>query len=187
MLNDEACRRTDDLGWRTDDAVASVLEAAATDLAAGPHPVILENFPGNLPQLDLIHDLSRRHRLALGVLELTADDEVVTRRVRERRVCPRCEPDLHAPASVKPGEVLRCALCGTPVLCRDTDDPLRHALRLRRYRDRLGDLAAQCRARGLAYASIDASRAMDEVHADAMQALSKLTVPSEPSLFARQE
>lgn len=178
-LRDEVRRRPelvtadpgDRLGWVDDASVARVLDAASDMLAAGPHPVLLDNFPGRLGQLDILSQLARRLGIRCGVLEMVADDTTLQARLNDRWVCPRCQPDLHTPAQVSSGAAPGCALCGTPLLRREGDRADVRWLRIARYRANLAGLEGRARDLGLPYVRVNAGRPAAAVQRDAREAV----------------
>jgi len=166
--------KPDELGWVSDTVVARVLRTSAAQFLRGPYPVLLDNFPGSLNQLELLRQEAGRLRFTLGVLELAVDDRILRDRIRDRRVCPRCHPELHSPAAVVSGDVERCRDCGSPVFKRSSDASGMHELRLRRYRVNLQKLGVTARLAGIPYRSVYATGTVAEVRADALSALSDL-------------
>src|SRR5712692_2664692 len=85
------------LGWIDDLTVAmalrSYVESVVDDCAA--HTVLFDNFPGSDQQVRLF--LSVMHKLApacvVHLVELVAETATLNRRIRDRRVCHRCERD----------------------------------------------------------------------------------------------
>jgi adenylate kinase family enzyme len=177
----------DELGWVIDDVVARVLEVTSSQLVAGPHPMFLDNFPGRLTQLDLLGDLADRHALAVVVLELDVNDSISTRRAAGRRVCPRCQPDLHFPTTFVRDVRDHCSTCGTPVVRRSSDDPGRHMLRLRRYRTNSRCLDVTARSRGIPYRRVSAGQPADAVSAIAVEAITELSAESAASRQTAEE
>lgn len=182
MLPDDVWLASDPLGWLNDEGVEQTLRATfeGGQFAIGPHPILLDDFPGSIGQLDLLHHLALHYRTPLSVLELVVDDEHLTERVSARRVCPRCQPDLHRPAvTVTRGTVRRCGECGAPVVRRKSDRPDMHALRLRRYRTNLRELATAARLRGIPYRQVDAACSVDEARQAAVRAFMQLSAQPE--------
>lgn len=169
----DVASRHDPLGWVSDAMVAKVLDASAECFSAGPHPVLLDNFPGNIRQLELLAEVAARTSLGLAVIELAVADDIVTARVRARRVCPTCQPDMHTPARSTMGAQW-CASCGTPLERRVSDDVERHARRLGRFRTNLRELERSARRMEIPYRRICAASPPDQVHAAAVAALADI-------------
>ena len=130
---------TDPLGWLPDTTVAMLLTAAIQIPQAEQSPIIvLENLPGNTTQLAILRNKATALGARLDLVVLTAPDQVLTDRIRTRRVCPTCEPDPrgdpHQPAHAAADDPQRCGRCGGHLAARRSDEPtLFHA---RRYRFR---------------------------------------------------
>ncbi|KAA9381410.1 AAA family ATPase [Microbispora cellulosiformans] len=172
VLTDDLRKTSDELGWLDDRAVEQVLRVTFEQgqFATGPYPVLLDNFPGTVDQLRLLHRLTTRHSIPLRVLELTTDDARLADRVWRRRVCPGCEPDRHAPADVRAGAEPTCGRCGGPVIVRESDRPEVNRLRLRRYQSNCRQIGSAARAWGLPYRQVDATPPPDEVYREAIRA-----------------
>ncbi|MGH3945804.1 MAG: hypothetical protein ACRDRY_04875 [Pseudonocardiaceae bacterium] len=152
----------DPLGWFPEEAVALLLRAAFLYEQFPAQPmVLLENFPGSLPQLRLLNATAGQLRAPLTIVELTADDGVLEIRVRARRVCPTCEPDPrgdpHRPARPAAEYPDRCVSCGGALALRRGDEPQRFAARLARFRRRIPAIRQAVRALNLPYHVADAT------------------------------
>jgi adenylate kinase len=162
-LDERLFETTDPLGWLSHGAVAMVVEAAFTGghFPVNGRPVVLENFPGTGAQLTLLLNLVGTSSAQLGLVELTAPDDIVAARARTRRVCISCEPDPrgdpHRPARPAADAPDRCARCGGRLAPRLADDPARFAERLQRFRSHIGAIRATAHLLGLPYTSIDAT------------------------------
>ena len=152
----------DALGWLRDPGVAHLLHAAFMNGALSrATSVLLENLPGNRTQLEHIVALAAVTGASLGVVELTAPDDLLRSRASARRVCPRCEPDPrgdpHRPALGLPGDPLRCARCGGSLVARLSDAPHQFEAKLARYRSTIDDIRRSAQSWGLPYLMVDAA------------------------------
>ncbi|WP_369383193.1 nucleoside monophosphate kinase [Streptomyces sp. cg36] len=104
------------------DLLAHDLARTAIDSAAG-RPVVLEGYPRNAAQAELLKRCVRSRGRRLCVIELTARPGTLAARLARRRACPVCSA---MPAgSPEPGGAAsgpgRCADCDVPLVVRDTD------------------------------------------------------------------
>ncbi len=152
----------DALGWLAEDAVFLLLRTA---FLQGQFPgrglVLLENFPGSLTQFLLLKALTEHLGAPFSVVELTTTDNVLTNRVRARRVCPNCETDPHGdphrPAHPSTHEPGRCARCDGGLVHRRGDEPQRFAARLARFRRRIPAIRKAAATLSLPYHAVDAT------------------------------
>lgn len=152
----------DPLGWFPDKAVALLLRAAFLQGQFPAQPmVVLENFPGSLIQFQLLNTVAGQLQAPLAVIELTADDGLLSIRIRTRRVCLTCEPDPrgdpHRPAHPAAEHPDQCASCGGALTLRRGDEPQRFAARLARFRHRIPAIRQAVRALRLPYHVVDAT------------------------------
>jgi adenylate kinase family enzyme len=152
----------DPLGWLPEKTVALLIRAAFLHGQFPAQPmVVLENFPGSLTQLWLLNATVGQLGAPLVVVELTAGDGLLEIRVRTRRVCPTCEPDLrgdpHRPARSAAEYPDRCVSCGGVLALRRGDEPQRFATRLARFRRRIPAIRQAVRSLCLPYHVVDAT------------------------------
>ena len=129
------------LGWIDDITVTRALQGYIESVVSDDttHIVLLDNFPGNDTQAQLL--LSILHKSApvcvVTVVELAADAATIQSRVRERRVCHRCERDpIHdprLPAVPNPADQRRCSRCNSVLHPRRGDAPRLLRARIQRY------------------------------------------------------
>jgi len=167
----------DPLAWIDGESVLRVLVEAfiVGRFPTGSGPVLLDNFPGTAPQLELLIEVAAAVGRRVALLELRAGASVVTARTLLRRVCPQCGPDAHHPAVAAVGEPQRSAGCGAVLVRRDSDTPLRHRLRLARYLDNASGILALAQGRRIPHLAIDADRPTALVHQTARSAVDWLT------------
>lgn len=167
----------DPLGWVSLEAVRRVLRAAFMEhrfpLCAAP--VLLDNFPGTADQLDSLAEVASLVGARVAVLELRARVATVVVRVAERRVCPTCGPDSHAPASPADTGADRCGACGGSLVRRESDVPRLHGLRLARYLSNATGIAGLAAERGIPYLTVSAEHPAPEVVRLARDAFERLT------------
>ncbi len=80
---------------------------------------ILDGFPRTIPQAEA---LDRMGVTIDRVVDIDVPDEVITRRVSGRRVCPGCGNSYHVETK-KPQKDNVCDRCGTTLVQRKDDEP----------------------------------------------------------------
>jgi adenylate kinase family enzyme len=171
---------TDPLGWLPETTVNVLLRRALLGhgfTACGM--VVLENLPGSLAQAMLLRRLAREAGARLAAVELVASDAEVSLRVRQRRVCPVCEPDPrgdpHRPAAPRADAPERCARCAGVLSVRPSDATEVFTARLGRYRDRIGTIRAGLQSAGVVYVTVDGATDADTVREKTITAVGALT------------
>jgi adenylate kinase len=159
------------LGWIDDVTVALALRSyiEATVAEDSAHSVLLDNFPGSAAQVSML--LSVIAKLAPGCqvhpVELVADPMTLTRRVRARRVCHRCEPDPirdpRQPAASSAHDPRRCARCFSTLQPRRGDAPRLLQARAQRYEQAAISVRRTFRDLGLAVVQLPSSRPPDQL------------------------
>ena len=92
---------------------------------------ILDGFPRTIPQAEA---LDRMGIIIDRVVDIDVPDEVITRRVSGRRVCPGCGNSYHVDTK-KPKTDGVCDRCGTALVQRKDDQPETVQERLRVYHE----------------------------------------------------
>ena len=92
---------------------------------------ILDGFPRTMPQAEA---LDRMGITIDRVVDINVPDEVITRRVSGRRVCPGCGNSYHIETK-KPQQDGVCDRCGTTLVQRKDDEPKTVEERLRVYHE----------------------------------------------------
>jgi adenylate kinase family enzyme len=129
------------LGWIDDLTVTRALHGYIESVASEPqvHTILMDNFPGSDTQAHMLLSVLRKliPDCIVRVAELVADPAILNRRVRERRVCHRCERDpIHdprLPALPNPADPRRCVRCDSILHPRRGDAPRLFSARMRRY------------------------------------------------------
>lgn len=170
----------DPLGWVDPEAVGRVVQAVFVEgrFGFGASTVLLDNFPGTAGQLELLTEVAACTGARLALLELRAHTRTVMARVAERRVCPSCGRDPHAPAVPAAGDPEQCGSCAAPLVRRDTDVPRLHGLRLARYTENRPEITECAAERGIPHRIVNADASMPEVRRAARHALHRLTEPA---------
>lgn len=173
----------DPLGWLDDATVGDVLARAFQRQrfpSGTPRAVLLENFPGSAPQVELLVEVLAASDAAcqrLAAIELAAPEAVLRHRVARRRVCPSCEPDPHddphRPAVPAVSAPQRCAKCGGQLAVRRGDAPGIFSQRLARFRAQIPGIRSALTARGVPVERLDATRPVAQCVATAADALSR--------------
>jgi adenylate kinase len=132
--------------------------------------VVFDGFPRTLAQAEQLDQaLADRPRAIDLVVALTADTDVLLRRIVGRQTCTLCgaayntyyTPSRHGSA---------CELCGGDLEGRSDDNPETARKRYDVYVEQTEPLVGYYRDRGLLY-EVDASRNPDEVTADILERL----------------
>lgn len=171
---------TDPLGWVSLEAVRRVVHTVFIEdrFGLGASTVLLDNFPGTAAQLDLLAEFTARTGARLALLELEAQARTVVARVADRRVCPSCGPDPHAPAIPAADDPERCGSCTGRLARRETDPPRLHGLRLARYTANRPEIAECAAALGIVNLTVNADASTPEVRRMARHALDTVTDPA---------
>ena len=135
-------------GGLVDDATVLALlrERLAGDDCRGGH--VLDGFPRTLAQADSLESIG-----APGpevVFDLQVSDEVVLRRLTNRRTCPKCEAIYHL-LNKPPKTAGICDACGTALVQRNDDTSEVIVERLRTYHAKTEPLVARYAAKGALY------------------------------------
>jgi adenylate kinase len=130
-----------------DIMIAIVRDVLASARAAGGF--ILDGFPRTLPQAKalsrIFEDLNIRE---FKVVDISADDEEIIRRLSNRLVCPKDGHIFNGETDgFSRGEP--CPLCGTPLTQRDDDKEQTVRERLKVYHSTTAPIIHYYRARGL--------------------------------------
>jgi adenylate kinase len=130
------------LGWIDDVTVAVALRRYVESVIVeeSTHTVLCDNFPGSSRQVGILVSTVQKlaPKCAMHPVELVAAETTLSRRIRQRRVCHRCEHDpIHdprLPALADPAHPQRCARCNSILHPRRGDAPRLLAARMQRYR-----------------------------------------------------
>ena len=111
--------------------------------------VLLDGFPRNVAQADILADLLAKNGVTLRcALLLDVPDEIVVRRISGRRVCPACGAGFNVD-TLPPKQEGICDACGAALVIRkdDTPETVRHRLAV--YAEQTFPLIAYYRERNL--------------------------------------
>lgn len=103
-----------------DELVVELLNARLeqADIKRG---FILDGFPRNVPQAEILDKKLKERKISLDlVVYLKADEPVIIQRLSGRRVCPRCQANYHV-TNMPPKKDELCDACGAS-LCQRSDD-----------------------------------------------------------------
>jgi adenylate kinase len=127
---------------------------------------ILDGFPRTLPQAEALDRfLSGEGHSLDAVIQFTAPEAEIVRRISGRWSCPNCQRVYHAahhPPPRRTPEGRPVCACGTPLVQRKDDLPETVAERIRVYKEMTAPLVDYYRARGLLL-PVDAVGTIDEV------------------------
>ena len=127
---------------------------------------ILDGFPRTIPQAEA---LDRMGITIDHVVDINVPDEVITRRVSGRRVCPGCGNSYHVETK-KPQQEGVCDRCGNTLVQRKDDEPKTVEERLRVYHEQTEPLRDYYAAAGKLLV-MDGQQCIQEI---AEQTLAKL-------------
>ena len=119
---------------------------------------ILDGFPRTIPQAEA---LDRMGVTIDRVVDIQVPDEVITRRVSGRRVCPGCGNSYHVETK-KPQQDGKCDRCGTTLVQRTDDKPETVQERLRVYHEQTEPLRDYYAAAGKLLV-VDGQQAIQDV------------------------
>ncbi|HHV50188.1 MAG TPA: adenylate kinase [Clostridiales bacterium] len=105
---------------------------------------ILDGFPRTIPQAEA---LERMGVEIDKVIEIYVDDEVITRRMSGRRVCPGCGASYHLEYKAPKKEGV-CDNCGDTLVQRQDDQPETVRERLKVYHEQTAPLKSYYAAKG---------------------------------------
>ncbi len=110
---------------------------------------ILDGFPRTVPQAEMFEDLLEElgDRLDL-VIYLEASEEVLVKRLSNRRVCRDCGKIFHL-INMPPKQDGVCDLCGGELYRRTDDEPEAVRHRFRVYQEKTADLVRWYEKKGL--------------------------------------
>lgn len=164
-------------GGLVDDATVLALlgERLAREDCRGGYT--LDGFPRNIAQAESLEALG-----ASGpevVFDLQVGEEVIFRRLTNRRTCPSCEAIYHV--INKPPKIEgTCDVCGTALVQRADDRPEVIAERLKTYHAKTEPLIARYAAKGTLY-RIDGSRTLEATFAEVKKVLDAVMGETGPS------
>ena len=140
-----------------DDVIISIIKErlAQDDCKNG---FILDGFPRTIPQAEA---LDRMGITIDRVVDIHVPDEVITRRVSGRRVCPGCGNSYHVETK-KPQQDGKCDRCGTTLVQRKDYKPETVQERLRVYHEQTEPLRDYYAAAGKLLV-VDGQQAIQDV------------------------
>ncbi len=166
------------LGWIDDVTVAVALRRYVESVINedSMYTVLFDNFPGSARQVGIL--LSTVHKLVpkcpVHPVELVAAETALNRRIRERRVCHRCEHDpIHdprLPALASPADPRRCGRCNNILHPRRGDAPRLLAARMQRYRQAAEGIRAAFAGAGITVLQLESNGPLGQI-ADELTAL----------------
>lgn len=119
---------------------------------------ILDGFPRTIPQAEALDHMG----ITIDrVVDIHVPDEVITRRVSGRRVCPGCGNSYHVETK-KPQQDGKCDRCGTTLVQRKDDKPETVQERLRVYHEQTEPLRDYYAAAGKLLV-VDGQQAIQDV------------------------
>ncbi|MCD6263217.1 adenylate kinase [Candidatus Bathyarchaeota archaeon] len=131
-----------------DDVITRILEERLSQ-ADCKRGFILDGYPRNLHQVDLLDEILKRLGVDLDcVLNILIDDEVVVRRLTTRRICSVCGA-IYNLINKPPKKEGVCDICGGRLIQRDDDREEVIRRRLEVYKEQSEPVLERYRKRGL--------------------------------------
>ena len=164
-------------GGLVDDAIVLALlgeRLAREDCRDG---YTLDGFPRNIAQAESLEALG-----ASGpevVFDLQVGEEVIFRRLTNRRTCPSCEAIYHV-INKPPKREGNCDVCGTALVQRADDRPEVIAERLKTHHAKTEPLIARYAAKGTLY-RIDGGRTPEATFAEVKKVMDAVMGETGPS------
>jgi adenylate kinase len=173
------------LGWIDDLTVTRALRGYVESVVSEPavHTILMDNFPGSNTQTYLLLSVLRKlvPECVVHVVELLADPAILNRRVRDRRVCHRCERDpIHdprLPAPPNPADPRRCARCNSILHPRRGDAPRLFSARMRRYEQAAKGIRDAFASAGIEVLQLDSNRPPEQTASDLSLLLATRSAP----------
>ena len=117
------------------------------------HFIILDGFPRTIKQADFLLSLPK---LDLIVVKMEADDKDIIKRVKGRRVCPKCSASYSTiKEELMPRTTGICDKCGTELIIRSDDAKIE--TRLETYRKETEPTIKYLKDKGLPYYEVDSN------------------------------
>ncbi len=154
-------------GGLVDDATVLALLRERLARADCRDGYTLDGFPRNVAQAESLEALG-----ASGpevVFDLQVGEDVILRRLTNRRTCPSCEAIYHV-VNKPPKKAGNCDVCGTALVQRADDKPEVIAERLKTYHEKTEPLVARYAAKGTLH-RIDGGRTPAAIFADVKKVL----------------
>ncbi len=117
-----------------DSVTLGMVENAIVEVAKNNSIIILDGFPRNVNQAEVLDDICEKYHYVLKcVIALNADDNVIIQRLSDRLTCKKCGTTFHKIYN-KPSKEGVCDKCGGELYQRSDDTPHAIANRLDTYR-----------------------------------------------------
>jgi adenylate kinase len=147
-----------------DDVIVGMVREALAALPAEAG-VVFDGFPRTVPQAEALDAvLAELGRRVDGVAVLSADDEVVVKRLSGRRSCPECGTVYNVHFNPPAAEGV-CDRCGHALVRREDDSPETVRNRLDVYHRQTEPLIRFYEEHGAPVHTVDADRPVDDVQA----------------------
>ena len=156
-----------DAGELVPDEVLAAMIGELLDKAPADARFLLDGFPRNVAQAEILDDLAARHGATVArALSIDVTPETVLERLGGRRTCPKCGAGYHV-RSLPPKKEGICDACGAALVIRDDDRPetIRHRLAV--YEEKTAPLAAWYEKAGKLI-HVDGTQDADAVARDAL-------------------
>ncbi len=153
-----------------DDIVVSVMAKAMTE-NSGEAGLLLDGFPRTVPQAEALDaQLARAGKPLDAVVVMTAEPDMIVRRITGRRSCPACGRVYHV-EFMPPRKAGECDACGGPLVQRSDDAEAVVRDRLATYNRQTAPVVDYYRRRsGLKRIEVDGGRDADDVLAQLTKA-----------------
>jgi adenylate kinase len=173
------------LGWIDDLTVTRALRGYIESVASEPqvHTILMDNFPGSDTQAHMLLSVLRKliPDCIVRVAELVSDPAILNRRVRDRRVCHRCERDpIHdprLPALPNPADPRRCVRCDSILHPRRGDAPRLFSARMRRYEQAAKGIREAFAGAGIEVLQLNSNRSPEQTATELSLLLATRSTP----------
>ncbi|MEW2467976.1 nucleoside monophosphate kinase [Streptomyces sp. NPDC046994] len=149
--------------WLPDEFVGKGLAAWLEEQLPAVQGIVIEGFPRNRSQAQVLDEVLARFGLALdSFIYLNVPDDVAADRVTLRQVCQSCDTFVEDGIPVPDAT---CDRCGGPLVLRRDDAPEVFRERLAHHREAVEDLLGHYQPRGIV-ARIDGTASRQQVAAE---------------------
>ena len=131
---------------------------------------LLDGFPRTVHQAEKLDEFLAAHSGSLDkVINITADDQILIRRLTGRRVCRQCGASYHI-VNIPPQKEGICDACGGELIQRDDDTETTVRNRIAVYEEQTMPLLDYYTAKGN-IVTVDGTAPLDDVFAEISEAL----------------
>lgn len=138
-----------------DEDVINIIKEPLED---SKYYTILDGFPRTIAQADYLMGLEN---LDLVVVKMIAEDKQIIERVKNRRICPKCNATYNlVKEELKPKQPGICDKCGSELIMRSDDAKIEK--RLETYRNETEPTIEYLKDKGLEYYEVDSNNILED-------------------------